>query len=143
MPERIAAETVSSFWGYLTLYIGAFLAWAGGDTARTALAGSAGGLVRWLLRDGRSVRDGLISVGAGAVFAIYISPGVRAVFEKFVGPLADGSGTDHFAAFSSGLVGMALAKVAIATIENHGERQRGGRNHRPNRDRGDDDADAN
>lgn len=94
-------------------------AWASTEVGRAALTGSAGGLARWLLQKKRVFRDLLISVAAGALFAVYTSSGVRAVFERFVGPLADGPNTDTFAQFSAGLVGVALAKVALAFIEKY------------------------
>lgn len=50
-----------------------FLDWLFGDGGKAALAGSLGGVVRWLsLRE--TWQDGLISITVGGICAVYLSP---------------------------------------------------------------------
>jgi hypothetical protein len=50
-----------------------FLAWLVGENGRAALAGAAGGLVRWLALKSSPI-DGLISMVVGLICAIYLGP---------------------------------------------------------------------
>ncbi|AXQ93214.1 hypothetical protein LV780_04945 [Cereibacter azotoformans] len=42
-------------------------AWIGGEAGRVAVAGGAGGLMRWLAAEQRRIRDGVLAERAGVV----------------------------------------------------------------------------
>jgi hypothetical protein len=100
------------------------LAWLGGEVGRLALAGAAGGLVRAFLSERIRIRDGVVSVVAGALMARYATPLMLVMLESYFGPLkGDVAGT---AGFACGIAGMSLAKIIMAAVEAHGRRLTGG-----------------
>lgn len=106
-----------NFWGSLILYATAGLVWLGGEAGRAYVAGATGGLVRWWLigRGRRRVVDGITAAIGGAVFAAYFAPVTLALLEKLLGQLGDGA--QDAATFTTGMLGMSTAKIAIAAFE--------------------------
>lgn len=102
-------------WATLKLWLGLFLTWFAGSTGQVALAGAAGGAVRWWMSERRHLISGAGSVITGAIFAKYFAPITLAILEKWAGPL--GEGAFATAAFAAGLGGMSIAKIIIAAIE--------------------------
>lgn len=99
-------------------------AWITGEAGRAALAGAAGGLVRWLMSERRRIRDGMVSIIAGMLMARYATPLMMAMLESYFGTLrGDVQGT---AGFAAGIVGMSLAKLIMGMIEAHARRIGGG-----------------
>jgi hypothetical protein len=89
-----------------------FIKWLHSDPGQAALAGAAGGLVRWLtLRD--SWRDGLASLFVGGICAIYLSPLAQPVLQPVFGAISPGGDAGSFAAFVVGLGGIALSGMVI------------------------------
>lgn len=110
----------------IMLYLSAVGVWLSGEVGRTVLAGSAGGLFRWLMASRRRLRDGAAGVLAGAVVAKYTWPGVLAMFNTVLPDLGDGKDVQAMAAFLAGLGGMSIAKALLAFIEYRAEKLRGG-----------------
>jgi len=95
---------------------GGFLAWLWSEPGKAALAGAAGGVVRWVtLRD--SWREGVPGIIVGAVCAIYLGPLVAPLLEPVVGAIAPGSEADYFAAFIVGLGGIGLTAGLIDLLQ--------------------------
>jgi len=93
-----------------------FLAWLASEPGKAALAGAAGGVVRWVtLRD--SWKEGVPGVIVGAVCAIYLGPLVAPLLEPVVGAIAPGSEADYFAAFIVGLGGIGLTAGLIDLLQ--------------------------
>lgn len=92
-------------------------AWIAGEAGRAVLAGAAGGLVRWLMSERQRIRDGIVSVVAGALMARYASPVMLAIMERWLGEMSgDVAGA---AGFASGLAGMSLAKLMLGFVDAH------------------------
>lgn len=86
--------------------------WLQSDLGKMALAGAAGGLVRWLtLRE--SPVDGLVAVLVGAICAIYLGPLVEPVLEPVIGAITSDRSADGFSSFVVGLGGIGLAGMLI------------------------------
>ncbi|ATG47585.1 hypothetical protein CEW89_08360 [Celeribacter ethanolicus] len=102
-------------WSEVKLYAALFVTWLAGASGQVALAGAAGGLVRWWLSERRKIIAGLGAVVTGAIFAKYFAPLTLSILERTVGPL--GEGAFATAAFAAGLGGMSIAKIIIAAIE--------------------------
>jgi len=103
-----------------------FLSWLQSDAANAAIAGAAGGLVRWLtLRD--NPRDGIASLIVGAVCAIYLGPIVEPMLRPVFGAISPGRDPQGFAAFVVGLGGIGLAGFVIEVLRQF-SRVRGDRN---------------
>ncbi|AZV00216.1 hypothetical protein pben1_p59 [Paracoccus phage vB_PbeS_Pben1] len=100
-------------------------AWITGEAGRAALAGAAGGLVRWWMTVGKCrLRDGAVMAAAGSLMSLYFSPVMLALLERWIGEIrGDAAGA---AGFASGLAGMSLAKLVLGVIEAHA-RKLGGR----------------
>ena len=122
MPDRFT-DPVSA-WAWLQIWGSLALAWLLGETARAGLSGAAGGLIRWLMDSRRRVRDGLVSVVAGVIFAAYLSPVALRILEAVFGAL--GPGSEGTAGFAAGLWGMSLAKVLMGVLDIFIKRTSGG-----------------
>ncbi|WOI32892.1 hypothetical protein R1T40_18440 [Tritonibacter scottomollicae] len=89
-------------------------AWLYSDVGQMALAGAAGGLVRWLtLRE--SWTDGMVSLVVGCICALYLGPLVAPVLSPLIGKItpADPAG---FSSFVVGLGGIGFAGFVIDTL---------------------------
>lgn len=99
-------------------------AWITGEAGRAALAGAAGGLVRWLIASRRRLRDGVVSIFVGMLMASYATPLMMAVLERYIGGLqGDVQGT---AGFAAGIVGMSVTRLAMGMVEAYARRIGGG-----------------
>lgn len=91
------------------------IGWLHSDAGAMALAGAAGGLVRWLtLRE--SWRDGLVSLVVGSLCALYLGPLVEPMLAPVVGRIAAGSDAGGFSSFVVGLGGIGIAGFVIETL---------------------------
>jgi len=85
------------------------------DQAKTALAGAAGGIVRWVtLRE--HWQDGVASLLVGAIRALYVGPFVNPLISPMIGDLAPNGDTTGFASFIVGLGGISIAGLLIDMI---------------------------
>jgi hypothetical protein len=84
-----------------------------GEHGAIAVAGAAGGIVRWLtLRE--SWRDGMISVIIGAVCAVYLEPIALPALEPVLGRvIANPSKLSNLSAFLVGIGGIAVSGFVI------------------------------
>jgi hypothetical protein len=84
-----------------------------GEHGAIAVAGAAGGIVRWLrLRE--SLRDGLTSVIIGGVCAVYLEPLALPALEPVLGKIiANPSKLSNLSAFLVGIGGIAVSGFVI------------------------------
>ena len=88
--------------------------WVQTAAGAMALAGAAGGLVRWLtLRE--TWRDGIVSLTVGSICALYLGPLVEPMMAPLIGAIspADPAG---FSAFVVGLGGIGIAGFVIDAL---------------------------
>ncbi|MTH62117.1 hypothetical protein [Paracoccus litorisediminis] len=90
-------------------------AWFGSEAGRAALAGAAGGLVRWLMSERRRIRDLAVSIIAGALLAHYATPIMLALMAQWVGPMS--GDVDGSASFAVGVLGMSGARLVLVWLE--------------------------
>jgi hypothetical protein len=102
-----------TLWEKVWLALSAVVVWLGGEVGRAAIAGAAGGLLRYLMQERLRFRDGIVSVTGGVIASIYLGPVVGAILTVAVGPIADAAASG----FIAGLAGMSLAKVIVAIVE--------------------------
>ncbi|MBU2960481.1 hypothetical protein KO516_06565 [Citreicella sp. C3M06] len=113
MPDRI--PPLVELWAHIKLWLGLWLTWLTGAAGQVAIAGAAGGAVRWWMNERRRIASGIGSVITGAIFAQYFAPITLAIMNRYIGPLGDGAYAT--AAFAAGLGGMSIAKIIIAAVE--------------------------
>lgn len=90
-------------------------AWLHSDAGAAALAGAAGGLVRWMtLRE--NWRDGIVSLLVGTLCAIYAGPLVEPMLAPVIGKIAAGSDAAGFSSFVVGLGGIGISGFVIDTL---------------------------
>lgn len=102
------------FWGTI------IAAWLLGEGGRVVIAGAAGGLMRWIMEEKRRLRDGIVAVITGAIFAKYGTPIGLALLDNWFGPL--NSANDQIrdsAAFAMGIGGMTFGKLIMAMFEKY------------------------
>ena len=88
------------------------LAWLQSDAGTAALAGAAGGLVRWLtLRE--SWKDGAMSLLVGSICASYLGPLVEPMLVPVVGQLTGQEDAEGFSSFVVGLGGIGFSGFVI------------------------------
>lgn len=91
------------------------MAWLHSDAGAAALAGAAGGLVRWLtLRE--NWKDGAVSLVVGSICAIYLGPLVQPMLAPAVGKIAADGSAAGFSSFVVGLGGIGFAGFVIETL---------------------------
>lgn len=87
--------------------------WLAGDRASTILAGSLGGLVRWITLK-ENFRDGVASILVGGIAAAYLTPlvlpAMTPVIGSFVGDEANRAG---FSGFIIGIAGITVTGFLI------------------------------
>lgn len=116
--------TEPSWTDQILFYAAVIGAWVTGEAGRAALAGAAGGLVRWLMSEKRRIRDGVVSIIAGTLMARYATPLMVAILESYFGTLkGDVQGT---AGFAAGIIGMSCAKLAMGILDAHARKISGG-----------------
>ncbi len=90
------------------------------DTAKAALAGALGGLVRWVtLRD--DWREGAASLIVGTICAVYLGPLAIPMMEPSVGKIMPPDDVDRFTSFIVGLGGISLASFVIGVFTRHSQ----------------------
>jgi hypothetical protein len=84
-----------------------------GDHGAVAVAGAAGGIVRWLtLRE--NWRDGIISVVIGALCAVYLEPLALPALEPILGKvISNPAKLSNLSAFLVGIGGIAVSGFVI------------------------------
>lgn len=104
---------------------GDLIAWLHTDAGAAALAGAAGGLVRWLtLRE--KPRDGVVSLLVGSLCALYLGPLVEPMLAPVIGAISPGQGAVGFSSFVVGLGGIGLAGFVIETLRRFQVEREGG-----------------
>ncbi len=92
-----------------------YWSWIMTDQARTALAGAAGGIVRWVTLRERW-QDGAASLLVGSICALYVGPFVNPLIKPMIGDLAPNGDSNGFASFIVGLGGISVAGLLIDLI---------------------------
>ena len=91
------------------------LNWIYNDTTSTAVAGAAGGLVRWLtLR--HNWREGVVALIVGAICALYLGPVISPILEPVIGKIAPQGDASGFSSFMTGLAGISLTGLLLDVI---------------------------
>lgn len=91
--------------------------WLAGEGGRVAIAGGAGGLMRWFNTERRKVRDGILAAAGGSLAATYLWPLVLAIVGLPLGGLEQNLNNIAMAAFVAGALGMSGVKIATAMVE--------------------------
>lgn len=99
------------FWDTALLYLTMIGAWVVGEGGKAALAGAAGGLVRWFMAERRRIREGCISVASGAMMAHFGTPLMLALLERWFGEFRGDVG--NTAAFCAGSVTSSAAPITM------------------------------
>lgn len=99
--------------------------WIMTDQAKTALAGAAGGIVRWVTLRERW-QDGVASLIVGALCALYVGPFVNPLIKPMIGDLAPNGDSNGFASFIVGLGGISIAGLLIDLIRARTSQAKGG-----------------
>ena len=90
------------------------------DAGKTTLAGAAGGLVRWMtLRE--NWRDGIVSLGIGAICSLYLGPIIFPLLNPVLSDVAPAGDVGGLAAFIVGLGGISLTGALIDLIRARGK----------------------
>ena len=92
-----------------------FWSWIMTDQAKTALAGAAGGIVRWVTLRERW-QDGVASLLVGSICTLYAGPFVNPLIKPLIGDLAPNGDSTGFASFIVGLGGISIAGLLIDLI---------------------------
>lgn len=86
-----------------------------GPKGQVALAGAAGGLVRWLTLRTRPL-DGIIAIVVGAISAIYLGPLAEPAIDALLGSvILDDLSRSSFSGFIIGLGGVTLTGLVMDT----------------------------
>jgi hypothetical protein len=92
-----------------------FVGWLQSDAGAMAMAGAAGGLVRWLtLRE--HWREGLVSLVVGSICALYLGPLVEPLLAPLIGRISPGQDALGFSSFVVGLGGIGLSGFVIEAM---------------------------
>lgn len=103
------------------------IAWLFSPEGKAAIAGAAGGIVRWVtLRE--HWKDGTLSLLVGAICAIYLGPLVAPLLEPVIGKIAPQSDAAGFSSFVVGLGGISLSGFLIDLIRARRTEIKRGRN---------------
>jgi len=90
--------------------------WLFTDPGRAAIAGAAGGVVRWVtLR--HDWREGLTGLLVGSLCAIYLGPLAEPLLAPVIGRIAPGDSAAGFASFVIGLGGISIAGFILDVIK--------------------------
>lgn len=117
------------------------MGWLQSDAGQMAMAGAAGGLVRWLtLRE--HWRDGAVSLIVGSICALYLGPLAEPMLAPVVGKIAAQGDAKGFSSFVVGLGGIGIAGFVIETLRRFRSEKSAGKAKpmRPDRSAGDGEA---
>jgi len=89
--------------------------WLQTDAASAAVAGAAGGLVRWMTLHEKPM-DGAAALIVGSLCAIYLGPLVDPMLAPVVGKIAPAQDGRGFSSFVVGLGGIGMAGFVIETL---------------------------
>lgn len=96
--------------------VAAILSGIFGEKGQVALAGAAGGLVRWLTLRTR-LRDGLVAIIVGCISAVYLHPLAEPVVNGILGSVVvEDSSRSAFSGFIIGLGGVGVAGWVMDAI---------------------------
>ena len=101
-----------------------FWSWIMTDQAKTALAGAAGGIVRWVTLRERW-QDGVASLLVGSICALYVGPFVNPLISPIIGDLAPNGDSNGLASFIVGLGGISIAGLLIDLIRTRTTKAKG------------------
>ena len=91
------------------------IAWVFSDAGRAAIAGAAGGIVRWVtLRDRWS--EGLTGLAVGSLCAIYLGPLAEPILKPVIGAIAPDGDVAGFSSFVIGLGGISISGFILDII---------------------------
>jgi len=90
--------------------------WLLSDAGKAALAGAAGGIVRWLTLRGKFWPDGVINLAVGCLCAVYIGPLAEPLLEPIVGKIAIDGSADGLGSFLIGLGGISISGFVLDVI---------------------------
>lgn len=107
--------------------LGELFQWLHTDAGAAAVAGAAGGLVRWLTLREKPV-DGLAALLVGSLCAIYLGPLVEPMLAPVVGKIAPADDAQGFSSFVVGLGGIGMAGFVIETLRRFQIDKDGGEN---------------
>lgn len=113
-------EAFHQFLDAIIVFGGAAALWVSGEAGRTMIAGGAGAVVRWWASEKRTLRNGVIQTISGAVVAMYMWPLVFAILHYFIPSLDKDAETIAASAFIAGMMGISVAKIGLAIVENFG-----------------------
>lgn len=103
------------------------VAWLFSDAGRAAIAGAAGGVVRWVtLRD--NWREGLTGLAVGSLCAIYLGPLAEPILKPVIGAIAPDGDVAGFSSFVIGLGGISISGFILDIIRLHRSKIEIGRN---------------
>lgn len=92
-----------------------FISWLASEPAMLAIAGAAGGVVRWItLRN--NWKEGLPALIVGAVCAVYLAPFIEPLIATPLNAVAPDADVTSLAAFITGLGGIGMAGFMIDLI---------------------------
>lgn len=90
--------------------LGEFIKSLIGDQGIAALAGAAGGVVRWLTLRSRLWPDGVISIVVGGLSALYLGPLAQPAIEALLGGvIGDEASRQSFSGFILGIGGISVS----------------------------------
>ena len=98
--------------------------WLGGEAGRIAVAGGFGAIVRWWASEQRNLKSGVVQTISGAVVASYMWPLVFGILQYFIPALEKDPQTIAASAFVAGMMGISLAKIGLALVENFARQNR-------------------
>ena len=98
--------------------------WLGGEAGRIAVAGGFGAIVRWWASEQRNLKNGIVQTISGGIVASYMWPLVFGILQYFIPALEKDPQTIAASAFVAGMMGISLAKIALALVENFARQNR-------------------
>ncbi|MGP9790712.1 hypothetical protein [Roseinatronobacter sp. NSM] len=106
--------------------------WLSGEAGRVAVAGGAGAIIRWWASEKKNLRNGVVQTLSGGLVATYMWPLVFGMLNFFIPALGKDPETIAASAFVAGMMGISIAKIALALVESYARQhqppQDGGRN---------------
>jgi hypothetical protein len=111
-------------WDFIVWFGLAAAIWISGEAGRIAVAGGAGAIVRWWASEQRSLRNGVVQTVSGALVATYMWPLVFGVLNYFLPIIEKDPQTIAACAFVAGMMGISVAKIFLALMENFASQHR-------------------